>query len=75
MESRLIPEDVWETELRGISKEGQEALCRVKPVNVGQASRVRGVSPADFSVLLVRLEEWLGRRNSGALAPLAERFE
>ena len=73
MESRLIPEGVWETELRGISKEGQEALCRVKPVNVGQASRVRGVSPADFGVLLVRLEEWLGRRNSRTLAPLAER--
>jgi tRNA uridine 5-carboxymethylaminomethyl modification enzyme len=61
MESRLIPDQLWSTELRGISKEGQEALRRVKPVNVGQASRVRGVSPADFGVLLVRLEEFLGR--------------
>ena len=69
MESRLIPGEVWDTELRGISKEGQEALRRVKPVNVGQASRVRGVSPADFGVLLVRLEEWLGR---GDLARVGE---
>ena len=68
MESRRIPGEVWDTELRGISKEGQEALWRVKPVNVGQASRVRGVSPADFGVLLVRLEEWLGKRKLGMLA-------
>jgi len=68
MESRRIPGEVWDTELRGISKEGQEALRRVKPVNVGQASRVRGVSPADFGVLLVRLEEWLGKRKLGMLA-------
>lgn len=59
MESRIVPEGFWDTPLRGVSKEGQEALRRVRPVNVGQASRVRGVSPADFSVLLVRLEEYL----------------
>ena len=70
MESRLIPAELWDTELRGVSKEGQEALRRVKPANVGQASRVRGVSPADFGVLLVRLEEWLGRR--GLVAERAE---
>jgi tRNA uridine 5-carboxymethylaminomethyl modification enzyme len=68
MESRLIPDELWGTELRGISKEGQEALQRVRPVNVGQASRVRGVSPADFGVLLVRLEEWLGRRNLASVS-------
>jgi tRNA uridine 5-carboxymethylaminomethyl modification enzyme len=72
MESRLIPGGVWNTELRGVSMEGQEALRRVKPANVGQASRVRGVSPADFGVLLVRLEEWLGRSE---LARVAERSE
>jgi len=72
MESRLIPGGVWTTELRGVSMEGQEALRRVKPANVGQASRVRGVSPADFGVLLVRLEEWLGRSE---LARVAERSE
>jgi tRNA uridine 5-carboxymethylaminomethyl modification enzyme len=73
MESRIIPGGLWDTELRGISKEGQEALRRVKPANVGQASRVRGVSPADFGVLLVRLEEWLGRSGSSeALARVGE---
>jgi tRNA uridine 5-carboxymethylaminomethyl modification enzyme len=56
MEKRTIPGEFWDTALGGISREGTEALLRVRPRNVGQASRVRGVSPADVSVLLVRLE-------------------
>ena len=68
MESRRVPEGLWDSSLRGISKEGQEALRRVRPANVGQASRVRGVSPADFSVLLVRLEEYLAQQGSGVSA-------
>ena len=57
MEERVIPSSLWDTELRGVSHEGREALRRVRPGNVGQAGRVRGVSPADIGVLLVRLEE------------------
>jgi tRNA uridine 5-carboxymethylaminomethyl modification enzyme len=65
MESRRIAPAIWETLLRGISSEGQEALRRVRPENVGQASRVRGVSPADVGVLLIRLEEFMGNQQAG----------
>jgi tRNA uridine 5-carboxymethylaminomethyl modification enzyme len=64
MEARRIPGGLWQVPLRGVSREGEEALKRVQPGNVGQASRVRGVSPADVGVLLVRLEEFL---RSGAV--------
>ncbi len=63
MEGRAIPGPLYDGELRGISVEGCEALARVRPGNLGQASRVRGVSPADVGVLAVRVEEW--RRRSG----------
>ena len=65
MESRRIAGAVWETPLRGVSTEGQEALRRVRPENVGQASRVRGVSPADVGVLLIRIEEFARSLRSG----------
>ena len=68
MEDRQIPESLWDAELAGISTEGKESLRRVRPGNVGQASRVRGVSPADVAVLLVRLEE-LHRGAARAEAP------
>jgi len=62
MEDREIPPDLWDGDLRGISKEGSEALRRVRPGNLGQASRIRGVSPADISVLWVRVEAFRGRK-------------
>jgi tRNA uridine 5-carboxymethylaminomethyl modification enzyme len=70
MEARRIPQGLWGTPLRGISHEGREALRRVEPENVGQASRVRGVSPADVGVLLVRLEAFL--RSAGTGRPKAD---
>jgi tRNA uridine 5-carboxymethylaminomethyl modification enzyme len=72
MEYRRIPLELWQLQLHGISREGQEALRRVEPENVGQASRVRGVSPADVGVLLVRLEELLrsgGGESAGSDEP------
>ena len=64
MEDTHLPPRLWETELGGISSEGKEALCRVQPHSLGQASRVQGVSPADLSVLLVRLQELSGYRGA-----------
>ena len=49
----LLPDSLWERELRGLSREAVEKLRRVRPTTVGQASRVTGVSPADVAVLLV----------------------
>ncbi len=66
MEDRRIPEPFWQSELRGVSNQGREALLRVRPQNVGQASRVRGVSPADVGVILVRLREFGGAGKRGA---------
>jgi len=50
------------TDIRGLSTEGRQRLLEVQPSNLGQASRITGVSPADISVLLVYLEQ---RRRGG----------
>ena len=55
LEDRRLPEELWSTSLRGLSREGAEKLRAVRPLTVGQAGRVPGVSPADVTVLLVLL--------------------
>ncbi len=56
LESRLLPDGIDYSEIKGLRKEAQEKLNRIRPANLGQASRISGVSPADLSVLVV----WLG---------------
>ena len=46
-------------------KEAVQKLNLYKPLSIGQASRISGVSPADISVLLVYLEQFRARRNGG----------
>ncbi|KLU67130.1 tRNA uridine 5-carboxymethylaminomethyl modification enzyme MnmG [Desulfosporosinus acididurans] len=57
MEDRILADDFNYGELKGLSTEGRQRLMEVRPLNVGQASRITGVTPADISVLLVFLEQ------------------
>jgi tRNA uridine 5-carboxymethylaminomethyl modification enzyme len=57
MEAVMIPENMNYTDIRQISMEGREKLNKIKPGNVGQASRIPGVTPADLQVLMVMLEK------------------
>jgi len=55
LESLKIPEDLDFNELVSISTEGRQKLTKVKPVNIGQAGRISGVSPSDINILLMYL--------------------
>ncbi len=55
LESLKIPDDINYTELVSISTEGRQKLTRIKPVTVGQAGRISGVSPSDVNILLLYL--------------------
>ena len=55
LESKLLPLDFDYKQLNGLRLEAQEKLNKIKPLNIGQASRISGVSPADVSVLLIWL--------------------
>jgi tRNA uridine 5-carboxymethylaminomethyl modification enzyme len=55
LESKRIPESLDYTKITGLSKESREKLIKIRPVSLGQASRIAGVSPSDLSVLMVYL--------------------
>jgi tRNA uridine 5-carboxymethylaminomethyl modification enzyme len=56
-ESRLLPADMDYRAISGLRLEAQEKLQQIRPMSVGQASRISGVSPADIAVLLIYLEQ------------------
>ena len=56
MEEARIPLQLWERELAGFSREAREKLWEIRPLTVGQAGRIPGVSPADIAVLLIQLK-------------------
>lgn len=66
LEGKPLPEDLHYKEIRGLRIEAAEKLDRLRPANIGQASRINGVSPADISVLLIWLEHW-GKGRGGHL--------
>ena len=63
LEARCLPKTLDYREIRSLSTEGRQRLMEVNPLNLGKASRITGVSPADISVLLVSLEQ---RRRGGS---------
>ena len=57
LEKKSLPENIDYSTIRGLRLEAVEKLNKVKPVSIGQASRISGVSPADVSLLIVWLEQ------------------
>lgn len=60
LEQRKLPKDTDYSQIRGLRLEAAEKLNKVKPISIGQASRISGVSPADVSLLIVWLEQRKG---------------
>lgn len=58
LEEKKLPKLVDYKEIVGLRLEAIEKLTRIQPENIGQASRISGVSPADISVLLIWLAKW-----------------
>ena len=62
MENRLIPEGIDYENIDNIRKEARQKLSEIRPLSVGQASRISGVSPSDIAVLLVYIEQFKRRK-------------
>lgn len=58
IENKKIPEDINYENVNSLRLEAKQKLEKYRPVSVGQASRISGVSPADISVLLIYLETY-----------------
>lgn len=58
LESKLLPEDINYDDVSSLRNEAREKLSEIRPISLGQASRISGVSPADISVLIVYLEQY-----------------
>ena len=65
MESRPLPPDLDYLSLRGLRTEARQKLDKIRPLNLGQASRISGVSPADIAALMIHLERPQGGEGAG----------
>ena len=57
LENRLLPEDIDYNDVKGLRLEAAQKLNDIRPLNIGHAFRIAGVSPADISVLMIYLEQ------------------
>ncbi len=57
LDTRAIPDDIDYSKIAGIRLEARQKLEKIRPLNIGAASRISGVSPADISVLLIYLSK------------------
>ena len=55
LETRRLPQDIDYMAIRGLRIEAAQKLTAIRPMTIGQASRISGVSPADIGVLLIYL--------------------
>ncbi len=55
LENKLLPPDIDYSQIKGLRIEAMQKLQKIRPVNIGQASRISGVNPADISVLIIYL--------------------
>ncbi|MNI30358.1 tRNA uridine 5-carboxymethylaminomethyl modification enzyme MnmG [compost metagenome] len=58
MEKKRIPETIHYDDIHGLAIEARQKLDKIRPLSIGQASRISGVTPADISILLVYLEHY-----------------
>jgi len=63
LENLPIPENIQFHKIKGLSSEAMQKLQRIRPISIGHASRIDGVSPADISIILIYLES-MKRRSS-----------
>ena len=56
LENKALSEDIEYSNIKGLSLEARQKLDKIKPLSIGQASRISGVSPADINVLLIYLQ-------------------
>lgn len=66
LEDKILPENIDYNAIDGLRLEAREKLTKVRPENIGQASRISGVSPADISVLVIYLASLRNKHNGGA---------
>lgn len=57
MEKKRIPPDLDYDSIHGLASEAKQKLARIRPLSIGQASRISGVNPSDISILLIYLEQ------------------
>jgi tRNA uridine 5-carboxymethylaminomethyl modification enzyme len=57
MERKRIPPDIDYASIHGLASEAKQKLAQVRPLSIGQAARISGVTPADISILLIHLEQ------------------
>ncbi len=71
LESMVIPDNFSYEGLIGFKAEAMEKLKRTKPISLGQASRISGVTPGDIAVLMVHLKQFMARMSAVSCPPTA----